>query len=85
MTNVYSVPDKNVFLDITDDHDTILMTIEFEGGKSETVRLDPDDLARELITASPAFARSIGKETQKAILAYFAEHDFPVDSDTDEP
>lgn len=81
MTNVYSVPDKDVFLDIdARDDDTIVLTIEFDGGKSESVRVDPADLARELITASPGFALSIGEITQKAILDYFAE-----DEDIQEP
>jgi hypothetical protein len=74
MTNVYSIPSKDVYLDINaDDDDTILLTIEFEGGSSESVRVDPTDLARELITASPGFALSIGELVQEAVLKYLRE------------
>jgi hypothetical protein len=84
MTNVYSVPDKDVYLDISaEDDDTILLTIEFDGGKSESVRVDPADLARELITASPSFALSIGELVQKAVFKYLRE-DVEVD-DPEEP
>jgi hypothetical protein len=74
MTNVFSVQSKDVYLDIVgDDDDTIVMSIVEEDGRSALVRVDPADLARELITASPGFALSIGDIVRDTFLVAFAQ------------
>lgn len=78
MTAVYSVPSKEVFLNIdAQEDDTLVLHIEFDDpegvGRSESVRVDPEDLARELITASPAFALAIGELVQKAVFKYLRD------------
>lgn len=86
MSHVYSVPTKEVHLDIeAEDDDTILMRIVFDdgngGGSSESVRVDPADLARELITTSPGFALAIGELVQSAVFKYLRDDDAVEDGD----
>ena len=76
MTNVYSIPSKNVYLDIdASQDDTLVLTIVHEEGKSQEVRVDAADLARELITASPVFAMAVGDLAKSAIVQFFKDED----------
>jgi hypothetical protein len=76
MTNVFSIPSKNVYLDIdASEDDTLTLTVVHEEGKSESVKVDPADLARELITASPVFALAVGDLAKSAIVQFFKDEE----------
>jgi len=70
MAHVFSVSDRNTYLDVVESDTKKHLTLTIETpAETLTITVEADDLARGLLTASPSFALGVGEVAQRAILS----------------
>lgn len=71
MADAFSVHTKEAYVEFAEAEDTRHVTLTLHGpGKRSTITLDAEDMARALLTASPAFVTGVGEIAQRAILLF---------------
>ena len=70
MSQAFSTTDQNTYADFEEDSDGCIVVTFESTGMTFSVTVDPDDLARALIMASPSFATAVGDIAKQAILLF---------------
>lgn len=74
MADAFSVTDQNTYVGVVEQAGTGHVTVSITTlSDTLSATVEAGDLARALITASPAFAKGVGELTQKAILEFLSE------------